>query len=172
LQQMKFLVTADIHGSLSTWLTIRALMAPRDVLVIAGDLFDTRYGHFSHPDFDPEAIRQDLSGIRHKFYYVYGNCDVPAFFPGYDHSLLFTAENKKIFLHHGHHRGRISSDTDIIIQGHTHVWSLEEQQGKIFLNPGSITRPKKGAATYGIIDDRSVCIMDLQTGSPIASLDI
>lgn len=169
---MKFLVTADIHGSINTWLTLKALLSSKDILVIAGDLFDTRYGNFSHPDFDPQAIRQDLSGTRRKFYYVYGNCDVPAFFPGYDHSLTFTAENKKIFLHHGHHRGLIPSDTDIIIQGHTHVWSLEKQQGRIFLNPGSISRPKKGAATYGIIDDTSVCIMDLKTGTPIASLDI
>jgi uncharacterized protein len=172
LQQMKYLVTADIHGSITTWLTLKALMKPEDVMVIAGDLFDTRYGNFSHPDFAPEAIRQDLSGMRRKFYYVYGNCDVPAFFPGYDHSLTFIAEHKKIFLHHGHNRGRITSDADIIIQGHTHVWCLEKHQGKIFLNPGSISRPKKGGATYGIIDNRSVCIMDLKTGTPIASLDI
>lgn len=169
---MKFLITADIHGSINTWLTLKALMGDKDVMVIAGDLFDTRYGHFGHPDFDPEAIRQDLSTTRRTVYYVYGNCDIPSFFPGHDHSLTFTAENQKIFLHHGHHPGRIPSDAQIIIQGHTHIWALEKQQNRIFMNPGSITRPKKGEPTYGIMDDRSVCIMDLRTGTPIAAMDI
>ncbi len=169
---MKFLITADIHGSINTWLTLKALMGDKDVMVIAGDLFDTRYGHFGHPDFDPEAIRQDLSTTRRTVYYVYGNCDIPSFFPGHDHSLTFTAENQKIFLHHGHHPGRIPSDAQIIIQGHTHIWALEKQQNRIFMNPGSITRPKKGEPTYGIMDDKSVCIMDLRTGTPIAAMDI
>ncbi len=169
---MTFLITADIHGSINTWLTLKALMGDKDVMVIAGDLFDTRYGHFGHPDFDPEAIRQDLSATRRTFYYVYGNCDIPSFFPGHDHTLTFAAESKKIFLHHGHHPGRIPSDAQIIIQGHTHIWRLEKQKNKIFMNPGSITRPKKGGPTYGIIDDRSVCIMDLKTGTPIAAMNI
>jgi len=55
---------------------------------------------------------------------------------------------------------------------HTHIWSLEKQGNRIFMNPGSITRPKKGGPTYGMMDDRSVSIMDLKTGTPIAAMDI
>jgi uncharacterized protein len=169
---MKFLITADIHGSISTWQTIRALMAEEDILVIAGDLFDTRYGRFGHPDFAPETIGQDLSALPHKFYYVYGNCDIPSFFPGYDHSLLFAAGNKNIFLHHGHHPVTIPSNADIIIQGHTHICSLGKKHHQIFMNPGSITRPKKGPATFGIIEDGCIRIMDLHTGTDIVSMDL
>ncbi len=169
---MKFLITADIHGSINTWLTIQALMAKEDILVIAGDLFDTRYGRFEHPDFAPEAIRQDLSALPHKFYYVYGNCDIPSFFPGYDLSLLFAAGSKNIFLHHGHHPVTIPSKADIIIQGHTHTCSLEKIHNQVFMNPGSITRPKKGPATVGIIEDGSVRIMDLHTGIGLFSMDL
>lgn len=169
---MTFLITADVHGSINTWLTLKNLMGPKDTMVIAGDLFDTRYGRFGHPDFDPETIRQDLAATPRTFYYIYGNCDIPSFFPGYDHTLRFAAANKKIFLHHGHRPGPIPSDAQIIIQGHTHIWALEKQDNRIFMNPGSITRPKKGGPTYGIIDDGTVCIMDLKNGTPLAAINI
>lgn len=169
---MRFLITADIHGSINTWLTLQTLMKKKDVLVIAGDLFDTRYGHYSNPDFAPEIIRQDLSTANRTFLYVYGNCDTPSFFPGHDHARTFAAKNKKIFLHHGFPSVQVPADADIVIQGHTHVWALERDNGRIFMNPGSITRPKKGLATYGILDDTGVHIMALKTGTPVMSLDL
>jgi len=46
----KLIVTADIHGSYSSWLTIKALLGSNDKLVIAGDLFDTKYGNFSNAE--------------------------------------------------------------------------------------------------------------------------
>ncbi len=59
----KLIVTADIHGSYSSWLTIKALLSSNDKLVIAGDLFDTKYGNFSNADFQPESIKKDLKKI-------------------------------------------------------------------------------------------------------------
>ena len=44
----KLIVTADVHGSFSSWLTIKALLKNQDQLAIAGDLFDTKYGSFSN----------------------------------------------------------------------------------------------------------------------------
>jgi uncharacterized protein len=169
---MKVLITADIHGSFNTWMTLQALMEKQDILVVAGDLFDTRYGQYGHPDFDPDAIRRDLSTTRRTFYYVYGNCDVPSFFPGHDPSLTFVAKNKTIFLHHGYPRIQAPSDTDIIIQGHTHIPALEKKHDQIFMNPGSITRPKKGPATFGVMDDTRISIMALETGTPLMTLEL
>ncbi len=169
---MKFLITADIHGSFKSWLTIQALMAQSDVLVVAGDLFDTRYGTFCHPDFNPEAIRQEVQTADKPIYYVYGNCDEPAFFPGHVHALTFCANGKSLFLHHGFPRVPVPSDTDIIIQGHTHIGSLEKKDRQIHMNPGSITRPRQGPATYGILDDTSVSLRSLDTGSPLMTLKL
>ncbi|MBL6996315.1 metallophosphoesterase, partial [Desulfobacula sp.] len=69
----KLIVTADLHGSYSSWLTLKNLLGPLDELVIAGDLFDTKYGNFTHIDFQPESIKKDLNNFNHRFYYVYGN---------------------------------------------------------------------------------------------------
>lgn len=169
---MKLFITADVHGSLNTWLTIQALMQKKDILVVAGDLFDTRYGNPCHPDFHPEAIRRDLGALDRQVYYVYGNCDDPSFFPGHDHTLTFFAGGRTVFLHHGAPRVEIPAGTDIIIQGHTHTWSLEEQDRQIHMNPGSMARPRKGPPTFGILDDRHVSIRSLETGSSLKTIPL
>lgn len=168
----RLFVTADIHGSLDTWMTIKALMKPSDCLVIAGDLFDTRYGNYSHTDFQPEFIREDIQKLSQKVYYVYGNCDVPSFFPGYGSTLGFTRFEKTIFLHHGHGTPPIPENTDIIISGHTHCCFLEKKGSRIFMNPGSLTNPRNRVYTYGIIDKFKAEIWDLKTGDSIGAIAI
>ncbi len=168
----KLIVTADVHGSLSSWLTIKALLKKEDKLAIAGDLFDTKYGNYTNTDFRPEAIKKDLNKFKNEFYYIYGNCDVASFFPGFDANIRFKAFNQQIFLLHGHRPCQYSSDMDIIIQGHTHICSLIKTQGQIFMNPGSITYPKNGIATYGVIDDKSADIIELETGKKLISVKL
>ena len=165
----RLFITADIHGNISTWLTVRALLNPKDGLVIAGDLFDTRYGSYFHPDFRPEDIRRDIPSLESRLYYVYGNCDSPSFFPGHDHHLEFQSLDKKIFLHHGHARPVLPRDSEIIIQGHTHYPDLKKRKGRIFLNPGSISSPRNHAPTYAVMDEEGIRIQELKTGKEVAS---
>jgi putative phosphoesterase len=167
----RLFVTADIHGSLNTWMTIEALMKPSDCLVIAGDLFGTRYGNYSHTDFQPDFIREAIQK-RSPIYYVYGNCDVPSFFPGYGSTLGFTKFEKNIFLHHGHGTPPIPENTDIIISGHTHCCFLEKKGSRIFMNPGSLTSPRNKVHTYGIIDKFKAEIWDLKTGDSLGAIAI
>ena len=162
----KLIVTADIHGSYSSWLTISL----NDGLVIAGDLFDTKYGRFSNSDFQPDSIKNDLKEFNHDLYYVYGNCDVPSFFPGYSEKMIFSAFNRQVFLHHGHRPRNDHRTSDIIIQGHTHHYSVLKKEGRIFMNPGSITSSKSGISTYGMIDNASVSIIDIETGNRLISM--
>ncbi len=168
----RLFVTADIHGSLNTWMTIKELMEPGDSLVIAGDLFDTRYGNYSHTDFQPEFVKNEIQNISQKIYYVYGNCDVPSFFPGYGATMGFKALNKKLFLHHGHGNNTIPNDADIIIQGHTHLCFLGKRENQIFMNPGTMTNPRNNLYTYGIIDKFQARILDLKTGNPLSAIDL
>ena len=166
----KLIVTADVHGSYSSWLTLKNLLKPSDHLAVAGDLFDTRYGNRSHADFQPESIREELNTFLHPFYYVYGNCDVPSFFPGTDEKMVFNAFNRKILMHHGHGPCPAADDIDIVIQGHTHRCSLEKRGSRIFMNPGSITCPRNHVHTYGIIDQSSAHLVDLKSGTRLVSI--
>jgi putative phosphoesterase len=167
----KLIVTADIHGSYSSWLTIKNILKPYDKLVIAGDLFDTRYGNYSNNDFQPESIKNDLYAFKHEFYYAYGNCDNSSFFPGFDTTIKFTAFNKKMLVHHGHRPLSYCEDIDIIIQGHTHLCFLEKKNQQIFMNPGSITCPRNGIYTYGVIDNTSANLIELKTGKKLVGIE-
>jgi hypothetical protein len=168
----RLVVTADIHGSYSAWLTLKSLLRDNDAMAVAGDLFDTKYGNPLHADFQPESIRKDLAEPGHPFYYVYGNCDIPAFFPGFDTSKTFHMFGKKIFLHHGHHSCKPDDDVNIIIQGHTHLCSLAKKNNRIFMNPGTIARPRNNIHTYGIIDRDSARLIEIKTGNILTGLKL
>lgn len=168
----KLIVTADIHGSYSSWLTLKNLLGPLDELAIAGDLFDTRYGDLTHIDFQPESIKKDLTNFNHPFYYVYGNCDSPSFFPGFETRMEFSAFNKKLLISHGHSSFTYSENIDIIIQGHTHLCFLEKKGPHIFMNPGSITCPRNGMYTYGVIENNCVSLIELKTGNKIVTVNL
>lgn len=168
----RLIITADIHGSYTSWLTIQALMGKKDGLIVAGDLFDTHYGSYSNPDFSPEAIKKDLQSFSRSLYYVYGNCDSEHFSPGYKNNIIFKAFGKKIYLHHGHRPFNTREHVDIVIQGHTHLCSLEKIDNRIFMNPGSICRPRNSLITYGVMDTSAVSIVELKTGKIIASINL
>ncbi|MFH2060021.1 MAG: YfcE family phosphodiesterase [Pseudomonadota bacterium] len=167
----KLIITADVHGSYSSWLTLKNLLKPGDKLIVAGDLFDTCFGNYSNLDFQPESIKDNLKDFNHELYYVYGNCDSTNFYPGYQSTLHFSAFEKKIFLHHGHHRVVPPFDTDIIIQGHTHLCSLTKKNGQIFMNPGSIACPRNRIYTYGVIDRTGASLVEIKTGKQIILID-
>ncbi len=166
----RLLVFADIHGSLSSWLTVKALLSRGDCLAVAGDLFDTRYGNYGNPDFHPDEIRSDLKTLPHHLHYVYGNCDVERFYPGHAHEKIFQAFGKAVQMHHGHKPFSAPGHGEIIIQGHTHLCNLEKKNGTIYMNPGSITSPRNRLSTYGIIDSSGICLVELKTGTPLAAV--
>ncbi len=168
----RLFITADLHGSLNAWLTITALVREDDSLVVAGDLFDTRYGSYGNLDFAPDQIKTAVKKLNIPFYYVYGNCDVTSFFPGHTHGLNLQCLGKKIYIHHGHRGVPRDCRADIIIQGHTHVCALGKKEKQIFLNPGSITHPRNSLPSYGLIDQNSARIMELKTGKPLISLPL
>ena len=170
----RLLITADVHGSYGTWMTLKSLLEPKDTLVVAGDLFDTRYGQWGSPDFQPHRLREELMQMKNPVHYVYGNCDDPSFYPGQSHALGFLFMDLNIFLHHGHRPlPAISDQANLIIQGHTHLSSLEKRQDTIFFNPGSLTCPRNGLYTYGIVDDsRQIQLINLKTGDTLTSLSL
>ncbi len=168
----RLIVTADLHGSYKTWQAVRSMVGQNDILVVAGDLFDTRYGR-STPDFNPRTIRDEAAALGNRFRYVYGNCDVPAFCPGYRYALEFTHSGVDILLVHGHapilNRPR---HTALVIQGHTHVPKLEKTEEFVLFNPGSPAVPRVNLRTYGIIENNRITLLDFKTNTPLAWLDL
>ena len=171
----KLVVTADIHGSLNGWKRIKKLLKSGDSLAIAGDLFDTRYGSGHSADFKPDIIRKDFLNLSEKSvktYYVYGNCDQEDYFKGFFPQLFFEFDGLPILLNHGHLHAPDLSDVQILIEGHSHIPRLDTMFGKIFLNPGSPSRPRNSVATYAVIENKRICIMDMIRNKVIADLSL
>jgi putative phosphoesterase len=150
-QIRRVIITADIHGYYSAWQKIKTAVEPQDALIIAGDLFGNRYPDYNNPDFRPEDIRAEIGDIP-LLYYVYGNCDIPQFCPGYAYEESFSALGKKWFIHHGDKL--FATDADIIVTGHTHIAEIRQESGRYFLNSGSPAKPRTGKPSYIIYTDK------------------
>lgn len=95
-----------------------------------------------------------------KFLFVGGNCD---WFSPAKRENVVTCQGKRIFFTHGHLYG-VKRDTarllerarqlkaDICCFGHTHTPLSTYQDGVYLLNPGSVSQPRGGLPTYGVID--------------------
>lgn len=92
-------------------------------------------------------------------YQVYGNCDFGCQCPS---NGLAPFEGSLLYYTHGHHHNvkyelnelasaAAARGADIALFGHTHQPTLEKRQGVILFNPGSVTLPRAGAASYGLI---------------------
>ncbi len=163
----RLVITADIHGLYSRWLSVKALLTKGDTLVVAGDLFDTRYGRRSDMDFQPEVIRDEFLALENRTHYVYGNCDHADFFPGEDYVLKFNFGKVRVLLEHGHIPSPERSGVDLVIQGHSHVKELTRKGALFLINPGSPSLPRDDVPSYGLLENGTLSLMHLAGGDPL-----
>lgn len=137
---MKAVIMSDSHKNFQSIIDIMAREADADLIVHAGD------------------VQKDVEDIEdaypeYKLEYVVGNNDIYVQTP---YNRVFTFGGKTVFLTHGHEYSVKRSLTrlkqkaremgaDICIFGHTHQSLKEEQDGILFINPGS-TR-----STYAVL---------------------
>lgn len=142
---MKIGVISDSHGSISGAKRAIQKMGEVDYLVHLGDYCR-----------DAERISKEL---KRDIIYVKGNCDLGC---DIETDKIIEAEGKKIFLTHGHkynvkydymdlclHAGEVGADA--VLFGHTHYAEVFEKDGILFINPGSVSRPRNGIETYAVI---------------------
>ena len=108
---------------------------------------------------------QDFEAVRALFpaktlCLVRGNSDWGADAPVVD---MLTVQGKRIFFAHGHtFQVKLSTEAietearrmgaHILLFGHTHVPMTHYADGLYLLNPGSISLPRAGRASYGVVD--------------------
>ena len=151
---------SDIHGnykSLNNVLKNESF----DKLIILGDLFS--YG-FNYNNKDENNILKLLSNYKDAIILIRGNCDENI---NYEEFGLFAHDiislhlnNHVVTLTHGnkYSKGFLPSyHGDIFVSGHTHVPMLLKEQGIIYLNPGSIGKPRGGSdKSYAIFEDNKI----------------
>ena len=144
----KIIVLSDTHGNPKNIDELLPLIAENDYVIHLGD--------------GAGDMRQVFSEYPDKLYLCAGNCD---YFAPYPTSGELEVEGRKIFFCHGHQYGvkqdllalalaAKSRGADIVLYGHTHRAQIDEYNGVLLINPGSLKCPvhKGGSYCYLVIN--------------------
>ena len=159
---MKYMIISDIHGGIDNLNRVLDIYKNEECskLLILGDLFN--YGI----DYNRDDIINRLNLMKDNIITVSGNCDNNLV--GILFNMPYTYEtklnNKQIMLTHGHLYTKeylSKTSNDIIFMGHSHIASIEKIGDKLFVNPGSITKSRRGENSFAIVDENSITIRNL-----------
>ena len=142
---MLILVVSDSHGRSDAMLSLVAVRQP--------DLFI----HLGDNQRDVQAIAREWPEL--PILSVPGNCD----FSRESSVITYSCGRVTLYAVHGHQYG-VKSGTErlvgaaraagahIALFGHTHMSHNEDVGGLLLFNPGSISLPRVGSPTYGLIE--------------------
>lgn len=168
---VKLMIASDIHGSAYYMekLKIEIEKEAPDKVVLLGDLYYHGPRNSLPKGYDPKRVALLLNQMARRLEVVKGNCDAEvdemiSQFKFY-RSITMNIDGKKVFFTHGHlyDRDHLPDQlVDVMIYGHTHVGWIEEKNGIIFANPGSVSIPKQGTEhSYLILNDNALILKKL-----------
>lgn len=150
---MKYLIASDIHGSaIYCEKLLNAFKAEKaDRLVLLGDILYHGPRNDLPEGYNPKKVIDMLNPLSDKILCVRGNCDtevdqmVLTFSVLADYAVLDLG-GRLMYLTHGHKYGPQNppalSKGDFLLCGHTHIPACVENEGFIYINPGSVSIPK------------------------------
>ena len=168
---MKALVISDIHGSGYYADKIREIVEREnpEKIILLGDLYYHGPRNDLSQEYNPMKVAGVLNDLKDKIRAVRGNCDAEvdemiSEFKFEDH-ILTNINGKNIYFTHGH-KYNIENipyeDFDILIYGHIHQGFIQEKEGYLFANPGSISLPKGGTEhSYLILEENQITLKDV-----------
>ena len=166
---MKYMIASDLHGSAEyVGQLVRAWEREgAQMLLLLGDLLYHGPRNALPDDYDTKQVMAMLNGLSDDIVAVRGNCDgevdqmVLDFPIMSSYSWVVTDAGLRLFLTHGHlfdpiDPPKIKAGT-VMLSGHTHVpASSRSETGVWFLNPGSVSIPKKGSPhSYMTLEGRT-----------------
>ena len=173
---MKYLIASDIHGSaFYAEKLVRAFETEKaDRMILLGDFLYHGPRNDLPEGYDPKQTAALLNTLKDVTLGVQGNCDaeidqVMLQFPIMAQYGFLACGSRTVLFTHGH----VFNDEnplpmkpgDVMIYGHFHVPLCEEKQGKVFINPGSVSIPKENSPhSYLILEDDTLIWKNLLTG--------
>ena len=148
---MKVLIISDIHGSGYYGEKIKEINEREnpDKIILLGDLYYHGPRNELSQEYEPMKVANILNSLKDKLLVVKGNCDAEvdemiSEFKFQDH-ILMEINGTNYYFTHGH-KYNIENipyeDFDVMIYGHIHQGFIQEKEGYVFANPGSISLPK------------------------------
>ena len=167
---MKYIVASDIHGSLEYTNKLIGIINEKkpDKVILLGDLY---YHGPRNPlplNYNPKEVSKVFNNMKDRLIVIKGNCDAVvdemiSDFKFNDYLELMIG-NKKCFFTHGHqyNKDNIPNNVDVLIYGHFHTGFIENVDGVICINSGSITLPKNNTKhSYLEIDNNVIKLLSL-----------
>lgn len=169
---MRVLIISDIHGSGYYAEKIKEIVEREnpDKIVLLGDLYYHGPTNDLSQEYNPMKVAEILNSLKDKLLVVRGNCDAEvdqmiSQFKFEDH-ILMEINDKKVYFTHGHKYNieNISyEDFEIMIYGHIHQGFIEEKEGYLFANPGSISIPRLNTPhSYLMFDEDKLILKDVE----------
>lgn len=180
---MKLMIASDIHGSeyYCEKLLERYKQEKADKLILLGDILYHGPRNDLPKGYNPKGVIELLNACKDEILCVRGNCEAEVDqmvldFSVLSESMILYLDNRMVFATHGHVYNKENlpklKKGDILLHGHTHVQALEECNGYLYLNPGSVSIPKNGNEhSYMIYEDATYIIKNLE-GKEIKSLKV
>ena len=179
---MKYLIASDLHGSIhyTNILIDRFNDENAQKLVLLGDLYYHGPRNALPLDYNTMECASLLNQYTDKIIAIRGNCDAEVdqmisdfrFIPSYEMDI----NEKKFFFSHGHLYNRSNHpDTpfDILMYGHEHTGYIIQDNGKIYINTGSVSLPKNNTPhSYVLIDKSNIVLKELESKKEIAKIQI
>lgn len=165
---MKILIISDIHGSgyyAEKIKEINEREKPQKIILL-GDLYYHGPRNQLSQEYQPMKVADVLNSLNDKLLVVKGNCDSEvdediSEFEFQDYILL-EVNGKRFYFTHGHKYNMEKipyEDFDIMIYGHIHQGFIQEKEGYIFANPGSISLPKCNTEhSYLILQENEIVL--------------
>ena len=177
---MKYLIISDIHGSSKYLEMLIKKEVDFDKLIILGDILyhgprnDLPNGH------NPKEVMEILNSIKDKIIAVRGNCDAKIDLDVLEFKIenhkWITIGDKDIFLTHGDVYSKDSLIDDekeyVMLYGHYHINQLTQVNNVMAINVGSISLPKDGYHSYGVINEGVLTLYDLVNEKIIFSVSL
>ncbi len=139
----RILIFSDTHGNIKRCIETIDSIRDIDLVIHLGDTVR-------------DAINLEKMYPEIDFKYVAGNND---FYSNAQSKIVIEFDRIKIFCCHGHQMSDIAlyefareNECAYVLTGHTHRGLIIKEKGVTFLNPGSISRPRDGKFSYGIIE--------------------
>lgn len=168
---MKYLVVSDIHGS-AAWLKKFMEIVKNenpDKVILLGDVYYHGPRNALPEGYAPMEVAEMLNSIADMIISVKGNCDaeVDQMISNFEMNEKYETEisGLRYLFVHGHHLDfqNLPKEYNVVFGGHTHVSSITNYDGTVYVNPGSLSIPKGGTTNgYAKIEGTKISLHNLQ----------
>jgi len=171
---MRSMFISDIHGSAFYLKKILSLFEEEkpDKLIVLGDILYHGPRNDLPKEYAPKEVIAMLNPLKEKLLCVRGNCDAEVDqmvlkFPILADYAIIYDKNTTMYLTHGHIYNEENLPPlcggDILIHGHTHIYTVKQHESYTYINPGSISLAKNGNPnTYMMYENGKFVIKTLE----------